>query len=152
MRTTLAALSSIAILAACASGTSLFFLDNKNPSEFSPEERAYFDGMPSVEGNSYCLAVKNRRASYSQKDVSIVGDGLRKRGFSGRDVELILDGSYGTGMSFPGLVCLVSYEPQVNTSFYPGVGHQWQAVLANGDYVYLEGDGTRGGMRVTSWN
>lgn len=73
------------------------------------------------------------------------------RGLTKRDVELVLGGSYGTGMTFNGLKCLVGYEPPVNASFYPGIGHQWQAVLGD-EYVYLEGDGTAGGMRVTSWN
>jgi len=152
MRTTLAALSSIAVLAACVSGTSLFFLDNKTPITFTPEERAFFDKLPTDGINGYCVTVKNKLASYTTADRQIVKAGLTKRGMTSHDADLILGGNYGTGMTFPGLACLVGYEPPVNTSFYPGIGHQWQAVLANGDYVYLEGDGTRGGMRVTSWN
>ena len=32
-----------------------------------------------------------------------------------------------------------------------GIGHQWQMQLGS-SYVYLEGDGTPTGMRVTGWN
>ena len=151
MRTKIMALSAFTFLTACVSGTSLFFLDNKTPSTFTPEERAFFDKLPTYDINGYCVTVKNKLASYTAADRKIVAAGMHARGLTKRDVELVMDGSYGTGMTFNGLKCLVGYEPPVNASFYPGIGHQWQAVLGD-EYVYLEGDGTVGGMRVTSWN
>lgn len=148
----LIALVGAAFLAGCAAGTSLFFLDTKTPSQFSPEERAYFDGLPTFGLNGYCAVAVPKVARFTPSDRAIVSTGLQKRGMTKRDVELLLLGQYGTRMTFSGLSCLVGGQPPVNTAFYPGVGHRWQAVMPNGDFVYLEGDGTPKGMHVTAWN
>ena len=78
---------------------------------------------------------------------------LREKGLTRRDVEITRDKSvdFGTGQTPKGLFCSLGYEPNVNKSFLGGK-HRWQAVLNDGDYVYLEGDGTIEGMRVTGWN
>lgn len=54
-------------------------------------------------------------------------------------------------MSYIGLVCAIGHDMQVNKAFYPSVGHRWQAITGEG-YVYLEGDGTPEGMKITAWN
>jgi hypothetical protein len=78
---------------------------------------------------------------------------LKRRGLIERDIEIITDkiSIYGTGMTLTGLSCALRFEPETNKAFYSGIGHRWQAVTGEG-YVYLEGDGTERGMRVTSWN
>jgi hypothetical protein len=84
---------------------------------------------------------------------------LRRSGFllfgamTARDVELIRarDTMFGTGQSWNGLFCSLGYVPEVNKSFYQGSGHRWQAILPS-QYVYLEGNGTPSGMKITAWN
>ena len=145
------AIVAAASLGACApQGTSYFFLDRKTPSQFTPEELVFFENQFYM---TYCQQILAKRAIYTMADRSIASAGLKNRGMSSREIEIILDPTlaYGTGMTFKGLSCSLGYEPQTNRSFYQGVGHRWQAVTGNG-YVYLEGDGTERGMRVTSWN
>jgi hypothetical protein len=79
---------------------------------------------------------------------------FRGAGMSSRDIELIRprDQMYGTRQTFAGLTCSLGYIPEVNKSFYRGIGHRWQVVLPGYNFVYLEGDGTATGMRVTGWN
>ncbi len=133
---------------------SLLFLDKKTPSQFTPEEQAIFEAMPTQGFKGYCWNVVRMSASYSAADRGGVKPILKKRGMSSRDIEIILDPStaYATGMTFRGFTCKLGYEPEVNKAFYSGAGHQWQVVLPGYSYVYLEGDGTEGGMRITSWN
>lgn len=101
------------------------------------------------------IRVSENMPNWTSKDEKIAYDMLRKRGFSMRDAELIAEKGefYGTRMTYQGLVCSTGTPTQVNKSFYQYSGHQWQVVLGEySDFVYLEGDGTEAGMRVTSWN
>lgn len=100
------------------------------------------------------LALGNEFAYFTAEDRAVLEPEFRRRGFSRRDIEILLDPDhlYGTGMSFRGLSCALGYEPSVNDAFYPGAGHQWQAALPGYRFVYLEGNGTKAGMRVTAWN
>jgi hypothetical protein len=141
------------VLAGCIpAGTTFGFLTRKAPSQFSPQELAYFNGMPNLGAFGYCDIIAKQYASYSKADMAIVRAELTRRGFTKRDADLILEGNYGTGQTFKGMTCSLGYSPQVNTAFYPGVGHRWQAVTAGRSYIYLEGNGTPEGMRVTAWN
>ncbi|WP_339820055.1 hypothetical protein [Sulfitobacter dubius] len=74
-------------------------------------------------------------------------------GFSRRDLEILRDQKtvYGTGMTYRGLECAGGGKLYPNKAFYPGTGHHWQVPFGSG-FVYLEGDGTEAGMRVTAWN
>jgi len=94
-----------------------------------------------------------RLQAYTQEDLNVLTPILRQQGLSGRDIELLNSRSqaFGTGQTFLGLACSAGYFPQVNKSFHQGVGHRWQAVMGS-QYVYLEGDGTNRGMKVTGWN
>lgn len=131
-------------LAACM-GTSA---EQMNPSQFTPEEHVAFEGKPL---EAYCQIISNRVRTYTPADRAVVAKSLKKRGFKARDIELITTGDFGTGMTFAGLKCVAPYISRINESFYPGIGHQWQVVYGD-QYVYLEGNGTEAGMRVTSWN
>lgn len=94
------------------------------------------------------------RQTYSVEELQRIEAYLQSNwGLKSRDIELLRrrNQSFGTNQSFLGLVCSLGYEPPVNKSFYQGVGHRWQAVLGS-QYVYLEGDGSPSGMRVTGWN
>lgn len=102
-----------------------------------------------VSGPSVCGHMAVNRARSSQADLDLYSTALRKH-LPARDVELITQRSYGTGMTFNGLRCIAP-NVHVNDAFYPGIGHRWQAVNGS-DYIYLEGDGTPEGMRVIAWN
>lgn len=96
-----------------------------------------------------------RRIPMDAADRAAMERALTQAGLSSRDIELMRTGrmAYGTGQSFLGLSCSFGFVPRVNTSFYQGTGHQWQAVIPEARrYIYLRGDGTPEGMRVTSWN
>jgi len=99
-------------------------------------------------------ASADSRQAYSADELRRMERVLKERWkLSARDIELLRkrNHSFGTGQSFVGLVCSMGRNLEVNKSFYQGIGHQWQAVLSS-QYVYLRGDGTPTGMRVTSWN
>lgn len=104
---------------------------------------------PGVAGPSICGHLATNRARATKADLDLYAKALRQH-LPARDVELIAQRSYGTGMTFNGLRCL-SPNGRVNDAFYPGVGHRWQVVYGS-EYVYLEGDGTPEGMRVVAWN
>lgn len=59
---------------------------------------------------------------------------------------------YHSGQSYAGLICALGYVPKLNESFYESVGYQWQLVLRNNRFVYLEGNGDSHNMKVTGWN
>jgi|GEM_PF-5869562 len=101
------------------------------------------------------IRISENSADWSESDKKAAYDLLRKRGFSKRDADLISDKGeyYGTGMTYKGLVCSTGTPTRVNKSFYQYSGHNWQVVLGDhSDFVYLRGNGTESGMKVTSWN
>jgi hypothetical protein len=134
------------------------FLVTTQPTEWSEYARSSL----SKKGILEICSAYNRGGSmtggnlhpYSVADFKIIEVELKRRGLTGRDIELLRSRrqTYGTGQTYTGLICSLVYEPQINQAYYPGIGNQWQAVLYGGDYVYLEGDGTPRGMHVTSWN
>lgn len=89
---------------------------------------------------------QDRKAAYAT---------LRKRGFTKRDAELISKKGqfWGTGMTFAGLRCSSGSITKINKSFHQYSGHHWQVVMGDhSEFVYLQGDGTETGMKVTGWN
>lgn len=96
----------------------------------------------------------NVQQPFVKADYAALEKRLRGAGLTSRDFELLRNGgqSFGTGQTYVGLVCSLGYEPNVNKAFYPGIGNQWQVVTQYQTYIYLQGDGTERGMRVTSWN
>lgn len=76
---------------------------------------------------------------------------MQQSGMSARDIAFAFNPRQGlqTGLSYRAVKCIGG--GLINDAFYPGAGHQWQMQLGS-NYVYLEGDGTFGGMFVTAWN
>lgn len=102
---------------------------------------------------SYANPQTKTRVAHTAADVRKLESILRRHGLTGRDLELLRsrDRSFGTGQTFRGLTCSLGYAPRVNRAFYPGTGHNWQAILGS-QYVYLRGDGSETGMKVYAWN
>lgn len=75
-------------------------------------------------------------------------------GMNAKDISLLRSRSkkIAIGQSFLGLMCSQASLLETNRAFYQGVGHRWQVVLSGPRYIYLEGDGTIAGMKVTGWN
>jgi len=94
------------------------------------------------------------RVPYTQADFAAIETTMRDEGLTTRDIELIRrrSSTYGTNQTYAGLACSLGYEPRINRSFYPGTGHQWQAIISSSTFIYLRGDGTPRGMRVYAWN
>lgn len=152
-------LAAALFLAACATSDPIraTILDEQ-PSAFSAEKRA----AVAKDLNLICYIYRNGhfapqpkrvRTPYTAADFKTLEAMMRKHGLSNRDIELIRqrDMSFGTGQSWKGLTCSLGRVPRVNKAFYPGIGHQWQAVLGS-QYVYLRGDGSETGMKVKAWN
>ena len=120
------------------------------------DTRAVFNAMPLLAdgslGPNLCRQIHDSEYRRTAADIPIYTAALRQRGLSARDADLILTDQVGTGESFLALQCSEGPNMGVNRSFYSGVGHQWQAVTQKFGYVYLSGDGTVLGMRVTGWN
>lgn len=125
------------------------------PTQWSEKDASFaMNAHMSVPCRAYSKGRTTLGKKYSRDDFITLAGYLHTRGLSRRDIELLAsrDQSFGTGQSFLGLSCSVGYEPEVNKSFYQGVGHRWQAILPGPRYIYLEGDGTPTGMTVTGWN
>lgn len=135
---------------------------NKRPTTWTEEDDAHYATMlrviPRAGFSDFCNNYRRGRAggeALTQEDYADYEKLFRAWGMSSRDVELLRkrDKFYGTGQTYLGLKCSIGREPRLNKSFYQGVGHRWQAVLGEySEFVYLEGDGTDTGMRVTGWN
>ena len=153
MRTTVLACIMLGLVA-CAQPQSEFFTVVKRPSEWSAEQMQVIS--ESLTGQ-ICFSYNRGTAgtgAYSQEDFRILEQELRRRGFSARDIELLQrrGRAFGTGQSWAALQCSVPGVQIVNRSFYPGLGHTWQARTPGGQFVYLRGDGNERNMRVHSWN
>ena len=149
-------MTKLTILAALAVAGCAGAMNVQAPSTWTAEQRILVQDLPDLGPMGFCALAaraKSTPATFSTTDRAAVTAELRRRGYSGRDLELLTDpaANFGTGMTFRGLSCAIGYEPRINDAFYPGIGHQWQAVTP-GSYVYLEGDGTKAGMRVKAWN
>ena len=149
-------LAAIAALSGCdAGGAAVGRAILTPPSQMDAETRAAFDALPLMGSGiqlSLCRHISDNIYHRVAADIPLYTQALEKRGLSSREASLILAGDYGTGMTWRGLSCLEGAAPQINASFYPGVGHQWQAVLPGPAFVYLRGDGTPAGMKVYAWN
>ena len=128
------------------------------PSQMDAEGLATLEGLPllaGMEGRSYgvCNHFAINRDGMTSADLAIYRKVFSQSSLTSRDIELMESDSWGTGQSLLGLTCVLGYLPQINRAFYLGVGHQWQVVTNNNrSFIYLQGDGTETGMRVTSWN
>jgi hypothetical protein len=147
---------SLALLGGCATGPNVGGVLAKPPSRMDQGEIAIFNELPLFApafNASLCSHRKSGVFQVSAADDEAYRRAFAGRGLSARDVEIILNPSadYGTRMTFLGLQCSAGRPLEVNKSFYQGIGHNWQVPFGSG-YVYLEGDGTERGMRVTSWN
>ena len=60
-------------------------------------------------------------------------------------------GAYGIQQTYAGLVCS-TLSVDTRKSCYQGVGYRWQHALPGNRFVYIDGDGTWTGMRMTGWN
>lgn len=135
---------------------------NKRPTTWTENDDANYATMlrviPRAGFSDFCNNYRSGRAggeALTQEDYADYEKLFRAWGMSSRDIELLQkrNQSYGTGQTYLGLKCSIASEPRVNKSFYQGIGHRWQAVLGGySEFVYLEGDGTETGMRVTGWN
>lgn len=133
----------------------------KNPAAWGPEETA--QARKDITGTACALYLRGTWAdaahpltskTLTREDIAALEKVMRGSGISSRDMEVIRlrNQSYGIGQSFLGLSCSLAMALPVNDAFYQGVGHQWQVPLIDGGFVYLEGDGTPTGMKVTGWN
>lgn len=145
------------VLAGCAVTPDRFSVVNR-PSDWTAETRQAFVSLPTMGYRGVCDIARQVGYAYASpavfaKDRAILGAELKRRGMTARDRELILDPdvTYGTGMTYRGLECAAGGTLSPNTAYYAGVGHRWQVPFGSG-FVYLEGNGTPEGMRVTAWN
>lgn len=124
-------------------------LTNTPPSQWSSAQQDLFAKY----SGEQCYITKKWAKNKNPSDKNAI---IRSTGNSGlirRDIEIIFDspGSFGTGMSYKGVVCIGGYI--VNKSYYPGLGHTWQMTGKQWtNYLYLDGDGRERNMRVKSWN
>jgi len=144
--TTASALVAVS-LAACS--TTMNF--QASPSQWNEETYTHF----LRQGRSVqCAILQNSSTkSVAPDDQSFISSELKRLGNNKRDIEILMNPTkiYGTGMSYRGLECAAKGSLSRNTSFYSGVGHQWQVPFGSG-FVYLRGDGTEKGMKVYAWN
>jgi len=134
------------------------FTNTFPPSAWTAEQRAVAFGLPTAylcrqySSGSY-VPDYITRTRYSVEDYEIIGQVLRQRGMTSRDLEIIRqdDADFGTGQSYQGLICSIGNFRAVNKSFIAG-RHSWQVVTFTNNYIYLEGNGTPETMRVTGWN
>lgn len=153
MRKFFAAISAAVVLGGCAVGPAPTIFDD-DPRTWGPTHQARLASLPLLGYGGVCDLTRRQLNDFGQsKAENMLEAELKRRGLTNRDIELITDREaiYGTGMTFTGLSCALRREPRTNKAFYGGVGHRWQADTGFG-YVYLEGNGTDRGMRVTSWN
>lgn len=122
---------------------------NTPPSQWSSVQQKLFAKYTGEQ----CQITKKWAKKKSSSDKSAIIGSAGTSGLIKRDIELIFDapGSFGTGMSYKGVVCIGGYI--VNKSYYPGLGHTWQMTGKQWtNYLYLDGDGKERNMRVKSWN
>jgi hypothetical protein len=154
MLRTACALVAAATVAACGPPPPNAFTRDAPPAQWTAEQRQVaVDTHPFGWYGICVIAQDNFGPKLTEADKRVVAEILHRKGYTARDVELITDGSvvYGTGMTYRGLECAGGGRLFPNRAFYPGTGHQWQVPFGSG-FVYLEGDGTPEGMRVTAWN
>lgn len=145
-------------ISACGS-TPDSFIYLSPPSSWAGEQREIALSFPTnrlcrlYKTGSYNNHLGQNREIYTSSDYAIIGEELRQRGLSRRDLEIIRDSNadFGTQQTFAGLICSLGAIERVNRSFIAG-RHRWQVVTFGGSFIYLEGDGTEAGMRVTGWN
>lgn len=140
-------------LGACLAPEGESSIADKRPSELSAEERRV---LPLTLGAPLCTVYNTGRArtgAFDDSDYRILEQALSER-LTARDLELLRSRNedFGTDQSWHGLRCSVPGTRIVNRSFYPGIGHTWQARTPGGQFIYLRGDGTTDNMRVHSWN
>lgn len=149
-------LIALAFLAGCVGGDpSLGRVIALPPSQMDGETVATFERLPLLADGvnpSICNHLERNRYRMTAADAVVYGKAMRAKGLPKRDTDLVLANKIGTQESFIGLLCMSNAVPPINKAFYPGVGHRWQMVMPAYGYVYLEGDGTPKGMRVTAWN
>lgn len=128
------------------------------PTAFSAEKRSVVaSDLKTVcylyQNGGYATLEEQVRRPYSAADFKLLEAMMRKHGMNNRDIQLVRsrDQTFGTGQTWKGLTCSLGMVPRVNKAFYPGIGHQWQAIVGS-QYIYLRGDGTEAGMRVHAWN
>jgi hypothetical protein len=140
------------LVAACAPPAPTIFDDD--PGAWGAKHQDRIRSLPLLGHGGVCDLTRRKVNALGQTSAErMLRAELKRRGLIRRDIEIITDikSIYGTGMTFTGLSCALLFEPKTNKAFYSGIGHRWQAVTRAG-YVYLEGDGTKPGMRVRSWN
>ena len=135
---------------------------NKRPMDWSEEDDTRYGAMlrenPRAGFAAFCANYRQGSAGgerLRQEDYQDYEQVFNAWGMTARDIELIRarEQMFGTDQTFLGLTCSLGYTPRVNKSFYQGIGHRWQAVLGDSSrFIYLEGNGTEAGMRVTAWN
>lgn len=128
----------------------------KPPSKMDASELDVFNSLPLLSAgyaDSICAHWKRLTRYRTSADTPFYFKAMRSRDLTSRDVEIITDpqADFGTQMTFRGLECSAGGSLSANRSFYQGLGHQWQVKFGS-NFIYLEGDGTPEGMRVTSWN
>mgnify|MGYP005988705875 CR=1 FL=1 len=133
----------------------------KRPSEWTPADHQAFSAtaagskLPTL--MAFCRNYRSGRAgaeALTPTDFENYEAIFTGAGMSARDIGLLRsrDQSFGTRQTFLGLSCSLGRIPEVNKSFYQGIGHNWQAIASDYRYIYLKGDGSLTGMRVTGWN
>lgn len=143
------ALAIVAFLALTACGPGFDLNLYETPAAWTPKARAYFAQQSPA---TKCAILLNSTKA-AAADLDHIFSEIRKLGLNRRDIEILRDQEhvYGTGMSYRGLECAGGGKLYPNKAFYSGLGHRWQVPFGSG-FVYLEGDGTEAGMRVTAWN
>lgn len=143
----------VALLTGCGPPTDTIW--DAPDSTWGSAQKDRISAIPAIGGfNSLCnFAQRKAHPNGLTQAGKIIEAELRRRGFSSRDREILMNRSatYGTGMSMDGLECAANQRLRVNDSFYPGLGHTWQVPFGT-NFVYLKGNGERENMKVSSWN
>lgn len=124
------------------------------PSEWDSNFQTQFENSDLSMKCHWTKATIRTQPNLPKQEKNLLFVELTKEGLTSRDLDLIFrngipETRWGTGMSYYGVICIGGFI--VNRSFYPGLGHTWQMQVGD-SYLYLEGDGEKNNMRVSSWN
>lgn len=121
------------------------------PSEWHPR---FVETFATSSASTQCHYIREMRANgvtLTEGDLSQITAMLSQSGMTRDEIAFAFSDDQGlrTGLTYREVRCIGG--TLINSAFYPGIGHVWQMQLGS-RYVYLNGNGEPGGMRVTSWN
>ena len=124
---------------------------DRNPTAWEPVLADAFAKQPYAGQCAWLRQMRANGVTLTAADKAMIEPAMMAAGLTPREIAYAEAGapSISTGDTYRQVVC--HGGTLINDAFYSGTGHQWQMRVGS-SYVYLEGDGTEGGMRVTGWN